>query len=78
MKIQVLGTGCKKCTALAENAKVAAAQLGVEADIEKVTDMAEIAKAGVMSTPALRIDGEVVSMGKLLTAAEIEALLPKP
>ena len=77
MKIEILGSGCKKCAALAENAKAAVVHTGIEADIEKMTDLADIAKAGVMSTPALRIDGKVVSMGKLLTAAEIEALLPK-
>ena len=75
MIIKILGSGCKKCVALGENAKAAAAAAGKEAEIVKVTDFAEIAAHGVMSTPALAIDDKVVSVGKVLTANEIEKLL---
>lgn len=70
-KIQILGTGCAKCVALTANAEAAAKQLGVDYSIEKVTDIGEIVKAGVMLTPALSIDGKVVAMGKILSPADI-------
>ncbi len=72
MKIQILGTGCPKCKKLAE---AAAKATGVEYTLEKVTDINEIMKFGVMMTPGLAIDGVVKSVGKALTAAEIEKLL---
>lgn len=75
MKIKILGSGCSKCKSLIENTKVALANLGLEAEIIKVTDYAEIAAHGVMSTPALAIDDKVVSVGKVLLIAEIEKLL---
>ncbi|TYP66397.1 thioredoxin family protein [Stutzerimonas stutzeri] len=75
MIIKILGTGCKKCVALTENAQQTVSDLGIEAQIVKVTDMAEIAAHGVMSTPALAVDDKVVSMGKVLTPSEIERLL---
>ena len=71
MNIKILGSGCKKCMALAENAKVAAAHEGVSVEIEKVTDIVDISKYGVMSTPALVINEKVVSTGKILSAEEI-------
>ena len=71
MNIKILGSGCKKCMALAENAKVAAANEGVSVEIEKVTDIVDISKYGVMSTPALVINEKVVSTGKVLSAEEI-------
>lgn len=77
MQIKILGSGCKKCLTLADNARLALEQQGLQADIEKVTDFAQIAAFGVMSTPALVIDGKVVSAGKVLGSAEIVALLPK-
>lgn len=77
MIIKILGTGCKKCVALTDNTRAALANLGREAEIVKVTDIAEIAAMGVMSTPALAIDDQVVSMGKVLSPAEVEALLKK-
>lgn len=73
-KIQILGTGCSKCKKLAENAESAARALGIEYTIEKVTDINEIMAFGVMMTPALAIDGEVKSVGKVLSADEIEEL----
>lgn len=77
MLIKILGTGCKKCIALSDNTRAALAELGREAQIVKVTDFAEIAAFGVMSTPALVIDEQVVSAGKVLGSAEIAALIAK-
>jgi small redox-active disulfide protein 2 len=71
-KIQILGTGCPKCKKLAENAETAAKELGIEYQIEKVTDIKEIMKFGVMMTPALAVDGHVKVTGKVPTAEEIQ------
>ncbi len=73
-KIQILGTGCPKCKKLAENAEAAAKELGIEFEIEKVTDINEIMKFGVMMTPALAVDGEVKAVGKVLSTGEIKEL----
>ena len=75
MKIEILGTGCPKCTTLAANADKAAKNLGVQYELCKVTQLADIMKRGVMMTPALAIDGEVKSVGKVLSEAEITSLL---
>ena len=75
MIIKILGSGCKKCITLSENTQAALTNLGREAQVLKVTDIAEIAAHGVMSTPALAIDDKVVSVGKVLSPAEIEPLL---
>lgn len=75
MIIKILGSGCKKCVTLRENARAAAAAAGKQAEIVKVTDFAEIAAYGVMSTPGLVVDEKVVSTGKLLTAEEIGRLI---
>ena len=75
MKIQILGTGCSKCKTLTANAEAAVKKLGIVAQIEKVERIADIVQFGVMTTPALAIDGKVKSAGKVLTVAEIEALL---
>jgi small redox-active disulfide protein 2 len=75
MKIEVLGTGCSKCTALLEATKKAVAQKGVFAQIDKVEDIMHIMAYGVTSTPALVINGKVVSSGKLLGVDEIVAFL---
>ena len=72
---RILGSGCKKCVTLGENAKAASAAAGKAAEIVKVTDMAQIAAYGVMSTPRLVIDEKVVSTGKVLSAEEIGKLL---
>ncbi|MOA01549.1 hypothetical protein D3C78_1209640 [compost metagenome] len=75
MIIKILGSGCKKCVTLTENTQAALASLGREAEVVKVTDFAEIAAHGVMSTPALAIDDKVVSVGKVLTSSEVAALI---
>lgn len=75
MKVQVLGTGCTKCKQLHQNVINAAAEADVALDIEKVEDIQEIMKAGVMSTPALVIDGQVKSVGRVLTVAEVKKLI---
>ncbi|MGX0975089.1 small redox-active disulfide protein 2 [Roseovarius sp. MBR-51] len=75
MIIKILGSGCKKCIALGENAKAAADASGKEAEIIKITDIAEIAAFGVMATPGLVIDEKVVSTGKVLSAEDIVRLL---
>jgi len=74
-KIQILGTGCPNCTKLSENAAAAVAELGLDCEIEKITDITEITKYGVMMTPGLAVDGEVKSVGKLLSASEIREIL---
>ena len=75
MIIKILGSGCKSCLKLAENTKVALSELGLEAEIIKVTDFSEIAAYGVMSTPALVIDEKVLSFGKVLKAKEIVKII---
>jgi small redox-active disulfide protein 2 len=75
MNIKILGSGCKKCVALAENAKAAAQAQGINAEIEKVTDIITIAGYGIMSTPGLVIDEKVVSSGRVLSVSEIGTLL---
>ena len=73
--IQVLGPGCAKCNKLKQNAETAAAESGVEATVEKIEDINVITSFGVFMTPALVIDGEVKSSGKVLTAEDIKKLL---
>jgi len=75
MKIQILGTGCPKCKKLTENAEAAAKELGVAYEIVKVTDINEIMELGVMMTPGLAIDGNVKSVGKVLTPDQIKGYL---
>lgn len=74
-KIQILGTGCPKCSKLTENARKAAEEAGIAHEIEKVTDINKMMELGVMMTPALAIDGEVKSVGKVLSVEEIKKLL---
>jgi len=74
-KLQILGTGCPKCRKLTENTETAARELGLEYELEKVTDVNEIMKFGVMMTPALVVDGEVKVVGRVPTVAEIKAML---
>ena len=73
--IQILGTGCPKCKKLAENAEVAAKALGIEYQLEKVTDIDRIMGFGVMMTPALVVDGQVKAAGKVPSADEIRKML---
>ncbi|MBM4042164.1 MAG: thioredoxin family protein [Planctomycetes bacterium] len=75
MKIQVLGPGCPKCKKLAENTEEAAKALGVDYQLEKVTDIARILAFGVMMTPALVVDGKVKMVGKVPSVEDIKALL---
>jgi small redox-active disulfide protein 2 len=70
-KIEVLGPGCNNCKRLEQAARDAVAMAGIEAEIVKVTDYAEIAARGVMSTPGLVIDGKVVSYGRVPSAGDI-------
>jgi small redox-active disulfide protein 2 len=71
-KIQILGTGCPKCKTLFANAETAVKALGIEAQIEKVEKIQEIMKFGVMTTPALVVDGVVKSAGKVLSPEDIQ------
>ena len=74
-KLQILGTGCPKCQKMAEVAEEAAKSLGIEYDLEKVTDVNQITGFGVMMTPALAVDGEVKVVGKVPTIDEVKELL---
>jgi len=75
MLIQILGTGCPKCRALEANARKAAEEGGIDAAVEKVTEIDKIMDMGVMMTPALAIDGEVKASGKVLSKDQILAYL---
>ena len=72
MNVKVLGGGCSKCETLLANTKEAVAKVGVDAEVEYITDFAVIAGYGIMSTPALIVDEKIVSMGKVLKSSEIE------
>lgn len=72
---KVLGSGCAKCQKLEENLRQALTQKGEDANVEHVTDFAEIAQYGVMSTPALVVDEKVVSMGKVLSVEEVKDII---
>ena len=75
MRIEILGPGCANCDRLAENTKQAVAGLGIEAEVVHVTDITEITNRGVLMTPALVVDGEVRSSGRVLNPAQIRDLL---
>lgn len=75
MKIQVLGTGCSKCLKLMENTVAAVADMGLDCQVDKVTDIKEIMGFGVMLMPGLVVDGEVRSSGKVLSVDEIKRIL---
>jgi small redox-active disulfide protein 2 len=74
-RVQVLGTGCAKCAKLKEHADAAVSELGIDASVEKVEDIVEITKFGVMMTPALAVDGEVKVVGKVPSVDEIKGYL---
>ncbi|HML73708.1 MAG TPA: thioredoxin family protein [Anaerohalosphaeraceae bacterium] len=74
-KIQILGTGCPKCKQLAEMAEAAAKELGLTYELEKVTQINDIMKFGVMITPALVVDGQVKSVGKVPPLSDIKSML---
>ncbi|HVO66558.1 MAG TPA: thioredoxin family protein [Syntrophales bacterium] len=71
MEIKILGPGCRNCEKLFQDAKQAAKDAGVTANIDKITDMAEIMKRGILSTPGLMINGKLRSMGRLPSIKEI-------
>ena len=75
MKLQILGTGCSRCKTLTARVEEAVNDLGISADIEKVEDIEEIVKFGVMSTPALALDGKVLFVGRVPTSREIGELI---
>ncbi|MBN1444587.1 MAG: TM0996/MTH895 family glutaredoxin-like protein [Candidatus Omnitrophica bacterium] len=75
MKIEILGTGCPKCKTLTANAETAVKELGIEAEIVKVTQLKDIMSHKVMLTPALVVNGTVKSAGKILTPEEIKKFL---
>jgi len=75
MKIQVLGPGCPKCRQLAANVEQAVRELGLAAEVEKVTDIREIMKFGLLTTPGLAVEGELKSYGKVLSVEEIKRIL---
>ena len=75
MKIEILGTGCSKCQALAANVETALKKSGIAAEIVKVDKIEDIIRSGVMTTPALVIDGKVRAAGRILSAADIGKLL---
>ena len=75
MKIQILGTGCPRCKALASNAEKAVKELGLNADIEKVTGIQDILKFQILMPPGLVIDGEVKAAGRVPSTDEIKQLL---
>jgi len=74
-KLQVLGTGCPKCRLLAEHAERAARELGLDFEVEKVTGIEEILAFGVLATPGLAVDGEVVVSGHVPTTARLKELI---
>lgn len=73
--IQILGTGCQKCKTLAANTEAAVKAIGIEAKIEKVEKIQDIMKFGVMTTPALVVDGKVKSAGKVLSTEDVKRML---
>ena len=75
MKLTIYGSGCAKCKQLTENAEAAASSLNLTYEVEKVTDTNAIIDAGIMRTPALAIDGDIVIEGKVSSADEVKALL---
>ena len=77
MKVQILGTGCPRCRKLEANARKAIDELGIDAEIEKVQDIKEITKFGVMMTPGLVIDGKVKCSGEIASVEKIKKWLQK-
>ncbi len=77
MKIEILGVGCPKCKQLTANTEAALKELNICAEISKVTDINKIIEYGVMMTPALAVDGTVVSAGKVLSKDEIKEIISK-
>lgn len=74
-KLQVLGTGCPKCRLLTDHAEKAATELGIDFELEKVTDLDRIVEFGVVATPALVVDGEIKVSGHVPTARRLQEIL---
>ena len=77
MKIEVFGVGCAKCVSLEKSVNEAVKKMGVQAEVAKVTDIEAMVEKGIMSTPALAIDGKIVSAGKTLSVQDVVALIQK-
>jgi small redox-active disulfide protein 2 len=75
MKVQILGSGCPKCKLLEQHAREAVAELGIQAEVEKVMEIERIVEMGVMMTPALALDGVVKSVGRVLTKDQVVSYL---
>lgn len=74
-KIQIYGTGCPKCNKLQKNAEEAATNLGIEFEVEKISNIDDIMAAGIMMTPGIAIDGKMIATGNLLNVKQIEDVL---
>ena len=74
-KLQIFGPGCARCRKLAENTETAARELGIDFEMEKVTEIDQISAAGVLTTPALAVDGELRIVGRVPSPREIKAML---
>ncbi len=77
MKIEIFGSGCANCTKLEANAREAVKEMGIQAEIVKVNTLDDIVKRGVMSTPALGVDGVVKSSGRVLSVTQVKEILLK-
>ncbi len=77
MKVEILGVGCLKCKQLTANAEAAVKELNIKVEISKVSDIVKIVEYGVMTMPALAVDGTVVSTGKVLSKEEIKKIISK-
>lgn len=77
MKIQIFGPDCMNCKSLEQRVRRAAEELGIAAEFEKVTDFIKIAESGILRTPSLAIDGQIVSQGRVNSVEEINAILQK-
>ena len=75
LKIEVLGPGCKRCHTLEENVRVALREMGIDAEVGTVSDIREIAARGVLMTPGLAVDGEIVATGHLLSVSQVKKIL---
>jgi small redox-active disulfide protein 2 len=75
LTIEVLGPGCPRCRTLEENVRTSVRELGVDAEITKITDVNEISARGVLMTPGLAVNGEVVATGRLLSVNQVKRIL---
>ena len=75
LKIEVLGPGCPKCQLLEKNVRAAVEEMGIEAEVTKISEIKDIAARGVMMTPGLAVDGKVVSSGHLLSVIQVKKRL---